>query len=579
MNKRKFDDLRRRAEEMLRSDSDDFSENSREELRATLHELRTHQIELELQNEELRRVQEELLQARDQYVDLYDFAPVGYLTLSDKNLIAEANLTVAGLLGEEKKSLYGQPFSRFIFHEDQDIFYKHFRALIAETERRECELRLLRTDGDWFWAKLECVPKAKNDKSGARVRIALHDITEAKRLETEITKAKKLEATALLAGGIAHDFNNLLTVIMGNIEMAQADMLIYSTLIGRPVINKLLDARDACLAATDLTRKFLTFSAGGEPFKKPTPVKTFMTDAASLALAGANVDFECSFPDDLWLVDVDAGQMVQAVGNVITNARDAMPQGGVIRIRAENYDAISGKNRELPHDLKGKYVRVSIQDSGVGIPWEILTKVFDPYFSSKEMGKKKGLGLGLTVTHSIIKRHGGAIEIASRQDIGTTVSLYLPASDKQIVAPVSTPRKALPVIKKILVMDDEELIRIINRDMLQRLGYEAEVACGGEEAVQMYAEARRAGSPFGAVILDLTIKGGMGGRETMERLRGLDPDIRAIVASGYANDPVMANFREYGFLDVLHKPYQLRDLEKSLGGIFDAAEDRKTGKK
>ncbi|OKY75568.1 MAG: hypothetical protein BM485_07500 [Desulfobulbaceae bacterium DB1] len=573
MSKQKFNDLRKRAEAMLGSDNTPFSGDSHE-LRAALHELHTHQIELELQNEELRSVQEELIETRDQYVDLYDFAPVGYLTLTDKNLIVEANLTVAALLGVEKISLYNQPFSRYVFHEDQDIFYKHFRELIDSPHRRSCELRMLRPDGDRFWAKLECVSRTKTDKSALRIRIAINDITAAKHLETEIIKAKKLEATALLAGGIAHDFNNLLTIIMGNIEMAQEDMLIYSTLIGRPVADKLLHARDACLAAADLTKKFLTFSSGGEPLKIPTSVKTFMTNAVSLALAGSNVNCEYSFPDNLRLVEVDAGQMAQAIGNVITNARDAMPQGGVIRIRAENSDSVPWRYRELLHGDQEKYVKISIEDQGVGIAGDILTQVFDPYFSSKERGREKGLGLGLTVVHSIMTKHGGAIDIASQQNIGTTVSLYLPASDKRIDSPASIPGKAHVLNKKILVMDDEELIRLINIDMLERMGYEVETARNGEEAVQIYADAHRAGMPFGAVILDLTIKGGMGGEETIKRLKELDPDIRAIVASGYANDPVMSNFREYGFLGALHKPYQLRDIEKSLKVLFDEAKER-----
>lgn len=569
MDKQKLNGLRQRAEEILGSADDVFSGCSGDELRKALHELHVYQIELELQNDELRRVQEELVESRDQYMDLYDFAPVGYLTISEDKLILEANLTVADLLGEERSSLPGQPFSRFIFDEDQDIFYLCFKKLIATTTRLACDLRMLRRDGYWFWAKLECVSLASNDTGGIRIRVALQDNTDVKRLETEVIKAQKLESTARLAGGIAHDFNNLLAVILGNLEISQEDLP-----MGRPVADKLKNARDACLRAAQLTKKFLTFSSGGEPVIKPVPVEPLITDSVRLALAGFNVDFECSFPDDLWPVAVDATQMALAIGNVATNAREAMLQGGVVRIRAENVDSIP-ENLAGLNDRDAKFVKVSIQDQGVGIPLEVLTQVFDPYFTSKNLWNKKGLGLGLTVTYSIVKRHGGAIDIASRPDAGTTVSLYLPAIDRQIIAPrQSQPRKAQVLNTKILVMDDEEMVRNVTGSILESLGYEVETACNGEEAIQLYTTAKRSGQPFGAVILDLTIKGGLGGRETIKRLSEFDPDIRAIVASGYSTDPVMANFRQYGFLGALHKPYQLTDIEKSLGSIVGATEER-----
>jgi PAS domain S-box-containing protein len=568
MEKQKLDELRRRAKERLDSEHDESPENTEDEVRKLLHELRTYQIELELQNDELRRVQEELVETRDQYIDLYDFAPFGYLTLSEKGVIMKANLTLADLLGEERRSLHGQPFTRFIFHKDQDRFYKCFRAFFASMDRLLFDLRMQRKDGDWFWAKLECVPRTKGEMSGIHIRIALHDITDAKRLEHEIIQTKKLEATALLAGGIAHDFNNLLAVIMGNLEVAQEDLR-----KGRPVADKLEVAQNACLHAAELTKKFLTFSSGGEPLITSVPVETLVTDAVSLALAGSNVDFECSFPDGVWPVAVDIGQMTQAIGNVVTNAREAMLQGGVIRIRAENVDFIP-ENLEVLNDLEAKFVKVSIQDQGVGIPWEVLTQVFDPYFTSKDLWNTKGLGLGLTVTYSILKKHGGAIDIASRQDAGTTVSMYLPAIDRQIIdTQEPRPRKA-PAVKKILFMDDEEMLRNVTRSLLESLGYEVETACNGEEAIALYTTAKVAGLPFGAVILDLTIKGGLGGVETIKRLKEIDPDVRAIVASGYSNDPVMADCRKYGFLDILHKPYQISDLAKSVGDIVDAAEDR-----
>lgn len=563
MDKKKQNALRRRAEEKLGHKNVVLADTLNEDLRKVLHELHTYQIELELQNEELRTVQEELVQSRDQFVDLYDFAPIGYLTVSDKNIIMEANLTLAKLLNEERKSLFGQLFSNFIFQEDQDVFYSNIRDFMASPSRHSFNLRMLRRDNGWFWGKLSCVPWPETNKSVGSIRIALHDITDAKRQEDELIKVKKLEATAMLAGGIAHDFNNLLAIIMGNIEMAQQDGA-----LGRPNETKLHNAQQAALRAAELTKKFLTFSAGGEPTQMPISVEEFITDTVSLALGGSNIGFECIFQEDLCTtVTIDASQMALAIGNVINNAMEAMPQGGMIRIVTENADSISGQKPELEKDLAVRYVKISIQDQGPGIPEHTLPQVFDPYFSSKPMGSIKGLGMGLTIAYSILKKHGGAINIASQQDQGTTVTIYLPVSKEPVVLEEILSRQAPPSNKKILVMDDEKMLRELTRHMLERSGYQVEVACDGDEAIQLYKKAEELGLPFGAVILDLTIKGGMGGMETIKQLKEIDPQVRAIVASGYANDPVMSNFKSYGFLKALHKPYQLEELEKTLGSI------------
>jgi two-component system cell cycle sensor histidine kinase/response regulator CckA len=252
----------------------------------------------------------------------------------------------------------------------------------------------------------------------------VHDITETKRLETEIINAKKLEATALLASGIAHDFNNLLGIILGNLELVEENIL-----HGRPVAEEMRDVKEACRTAVNLTKRFLTFSSGGEPLPKCTSVAALISDSANQALAGSTVDSECSFPDGLWPVAVDAGQMSLAIGNVIINAKAAMPQGGVIRIDAENIDAGIENGRETRPNQDAKYVKVTIRDQGTGIPEDILPRVFDPYFTTKDLHSQKGLGLGLTVAYSIMKKHGGSIDIASQQGTGTTITMYLPVSD------------------------------------------------------------------------------------------------------------------------------------------------------
>jgi CheY-like chemotaxis protein len=385
-------------------------------------------------------------------------------------------------------------------------------------------------------------------------------------MEAEIMKVKKLEATAMFAGGIAHDFNNFLTVILGNLDLAQEERM-----GDRSIAKQLQGAREACLSAAELTKKFLTFSLGGAPFKKLAAVEELLTEAANHALAGSSVHPEYSFPEGLWPVEVDIDQIILAIGNVLTNARESMPQGGVIRIRADNVDSLPGKSRKFLNGQTMKYVKVSIEDGGQGIAKDILPQVFDPYFTSKNTWQKKGLGLGLTVSYSIIKKHGGIIDIASKQNIGTTVSIYLPANAKQLVPQESKPPRVFPLNKKILLMDDEEMLRKVSGNLLEALGYEVELAGDGEEAIQIYVKAQQAGSPFGAVILDLTVKGGMGGKETIRRLKELDPEVRAIVVSGYADDPIMSNCEAYGFLVALPKPFQLKDLQEILRSIFSAA--------
>lgn len=566
MDKFKLEELRKRAKDRLRTENYAGLRKYDDNMDLILHDLSTYQIELELQNEELRRVQRELEESRDQYMDLYDFAPIGYLTVNDKNIIVEANLTASGLLGMERQLLVDRPFSNFVKNEDQDILYKLFRGLGVLSDRQSCNLRIQKKEGDWFWAKLEGVSRAKNEKGGFCIRIAFQDITEAMRMESEIMKVNKLESTALLAGGIAHDFNNLLAVILGNLEIIQTDLS-----EGRPVDKSVQDAEVACLRAAELTKKFLTFSSGGEPFKTIVSAKTFITESVSKALGGSTINFECHLSDNLWALDIDTGQMTQALGNVITNSMESMSQGGLLRICAENVDSVPEAIQKLLSGREEKYVKITIEDQGLGIHEDFLPNIFDPYFSSKKMGQEKGLGLGLTIAYSIIKKHSGFIDIESQLNIGTTVSIYLPASDTQLVLQQQIlPQKALALNKKILVMDDEEMLRDISRHLLEALGYEVQVACDGEEAVQKYSKAQLAGVPFGAVILDLTIKGsGMGGKETIKCLKKLNPNVRALVASGYSNDPIMSNWAEYGFVEALQKPYQMKDLEKSMEKIYE----------
>ncbi|MBW1675580.1 MAG: response regulator [Deltaproteobacteria bacterium] len=396
------------------------------------------------------------------------------------------------------------------------------------------------------------------DKDGNIIGVVLvfRDVTEKRRLEQELINADKLESVGVLAGGIAHDFNNILTGILGNITLAK----IYAKPDDK-IFEKLRGAENASLRAKHLTQQLLTFSRGGAPIKKTVFISELLKDAAVFALSGSNVRCEFSIPGDVWPVEVDEGQITQVINNLIINASQAMPEGGIIRARAENIvvDAEQG----LP--LKeGKYMKISIEDRGIGIPEEHLQKIFDPYFTSKQ----KGSGLGLATAYSIVKRHDGCIRVKSELGVGSTFHIYLPASSKEALIEKEL-RERIPTGKgKILIMDDEDLVREVGGEMLDILGYEVEFAEDGAEAIELYKKAKESAQPFDAIIMDLTIPGRMGGKEAVEKLIEIDPEVKAIVSSGYSTDPIMADFRKYGFSGVVAKPYELNELGEALHKVI-----------
>lgn len=386
-----------------------------------------------------------------------------------------------------------------------------------------------------------------------------HEISERERMEGELLRAQKLESIGLLAGGIAHDFNNLLGAIMGNISLAMLD--IDPT---NPAFQQLSKAEQASLRAQELTQQLLTFSRGGAPVKKPTAIAGLLIEAAGLSLRGSRVLHEINLPKDLWPVDGDEGQLMQVFNNLLINADHAMPNGGIIKIFGNN--VILTEN-ELPPLRAGRYVKIVVQDDGIGIPKEHLEKIFDPYFTTKQ----KGSGLGLSVTYSIIRRHDGHITVESELGKGATFSIFLPASSGGVEAAKHV-SKIVYSRGKILIMDDEEDLRRTTADMLTRLGYTVEEAGDGSEALEKYRREREAGKPFDVVIMDLTISGGQGGRETIQKLLDLDPSAKAIVASGYSDDPIMADFRSYGFKGMVRKPYRIREFSEVVAAVIGSDE-------
>jgi PAS domain S-box-containing protein len=390
--------------------------------------------------------------------------------------------------------------------------------------------------------------------------LVFRDITEKHKREEDLLRIDKLESVGVLAGGIAHDFNNILSVILGNISLAK----MYVKPDEEKLQKRFSDAEQAILRAKDLTQQLLTFSRGGSPVKKTSAIQSVLKASCRFAVTGSNIQCEFDLPSDLLSVDIDAGQINQVIHNIVTNAQQAMPNGGTIRIKAENIVSSEKMAKQGLVMNQGEYVRIVIQDNGVGIPAENIGKIFDPYFTTKEQGS----GLGLATSHSIIKKHGGYISVESSQGKGTVFSIYLPASSRSEEPKQSNGKFTSQGIGKILVMDDEDMIREITGELLQNLGYHVEFAKNGSEAIDLYRSAQDLGKPFDAVILDLTVPGGMGGKETISELLAIDTNVKAIVSSGYSNDPIVAEFEKYGFRGVIIKPYHLTELSQTLQDVL-----------
>jgi signal transduction histidine kinase len=381
-------------------------------------------------------------------------------------------------------------------------------------------------------------------------------MAERPQMEDELLKVRKIESVGVLAAGIAHDFNNLLTGILGYVSLAKV-----AAQTDAKVAAYLTAAEQACQRATALTQQLLTFAKGGAPVRHTVSLVELLKECIGFVLRGANVRGDIQIAANLWPVDVDAGQINQVIHNVVLNAMQAMPGGGTVQVRAENVVLAAGVPFPLP---EGQYVKITVQDSGCGIPKEVLSNIFDPYFTTKA----EGSGLGLTTAYAIVIKHEGYITIASEVDVGTTVVIYLPASQKATVSAQTHSSIPLSGSGRILFMDDEAMVRNVLRQLIETLGYTVECVEDGTAAVAVYQRAQAAGQPFATVILDYTIPGGMGGLETLARLRAIDPQVTALISSGYANNPVMAEWAYYGFSGVVAKPYTIAQLQEALHNVL-----------
>ncbi len=472
-----------------------------------------------------------------------------------------ANRPLAELIGRSEAELIGAN-TLDIFADDRPTAEKLYREdlelLSGKRELIEEEESFTDRHGRCRWLYRVKLPLRDDQGRPVQVLGVSTDITDRKRLEEEELKASKLESLGLLAGGIAHDFNNILTAILGHISLARRQGR-----LDEHSAEALAEAEKASFRAKDLTRQLLTFSRGGAPVKRAMAIDTLVRECVGFTLSGSRIRCNFDLPADLWTVEVDDSQFGQVIQNLVINADQAMPNGGAIKIEAANLTLREG---ELPPLEAGRWIRLSFTDRGGGIPPENLPRIFDPYFTTKQ----KGSGLGLATTYSVVKRHNGHITVESVLGHGATFRIYLPAtgSAPQVDSPLSEENAARGRGARVLVMDDEEAVREVLLAILGHLGYQVAVAREGAEAIELYRRAREQGQPFDALVMDLTIAGGMGGLEAIRHLRELDPAVKALVSSGYSSDPVLANYREHGFSGMVCKPYRIEDLERELRRVL-----------
>jgi len=538
------------------------AQRTREELIKELAEARRRIAEIEESGNRLKKAEEVLRKSEKKLRDITSSLGEGIYVLTESGGISFMNEEAERLLGWTHQELRDKIAHTVVHYRKADGTPLPAEECplhrVIKTRKRfvSTDEVFVRKDGTLFPASVITTPIIEDGKVVASVT-AFRDITERKRLENELLKIQELDSLGYLAGGIAHDFNNLLQAILGNISLAK----LYCE-AGDKIHQWLTEAENASLQATNLSHRLLTFSKGGTPHKKTTSISGLLKDAVKFALSGSKVICEFDFPADCYRVEVDEGQMIQVIHNLVMNAGEAMPEGGVIKVSARNVQG--GEEEGLPMK-EGNYLRISIEDRGAGIPDENLTRIFDPYFTTKDYGVRKGKGLGLSICHSIIKKHDGLITVESEVGAGTTFNLYLPAAETSAAGSKTPANKRGN--KHILLMDDEEAVRTISREILEYLGYEVVVVSEGSEAVAIYNHFREAGKDFCAIILDLTIPGGMGGEKVMRKILEMDPSAKGIVSSGYADDPILKQFREQGFSGALAKPYTVEQMRKALRDI------------
>ncbi|MBF0329365.1 MAG: PAS domain S-box protein [Nitrospirae bacterium] len=508
---------------------------------------------------ERKMVEEALKESERQFRQTLENANLIAVQLNNEGLITFANNFFAELTGWDIKEIIGKNWMDIFI---PDAIREHIRDIHAENIILKGIVKKYENDILTKAGEKRLIAWTNSHMFGAKGEIigvtSLGiDITEHRRLEEQLSNIQKLEAVGTLAGGIAHDFNNLLQGIFGYLSMARININNHAN-----ALSMIEQAEKALHLSVKLTSQLLTFAKGGKPEKRLIKLSSVIENSVKFALSGSNCSCSLDITETLWSADADEGQISQVLQNIVLNAVQAMPIGGTIEVAARNLEA---DNNAIPAILEqGRYVAISIRDVGIGIPAEYLSRIFDPYFTTKE----KGSGLGLATSYSIIKNHGGLIDVSSQAGKGTLFTIYIPAitdfAEDETKAAVLTATRTC----KVLVMDDEDVVRTVVRELISSLGHEVEVAEHGEAALKKYKRAKDSDRPFDIVILDLTIRGGMGGAETLNKLKELDPEVKVIVSSGYSEDASLAEYKKQGFVAVLKKPYDIDRLQITLNEII-----------
>ncbi|MBD3370489.1 PAS domain S-box protein [Candidatus Fermentibacteria bacterium] len=519
---------------------------------------------------ELKRIEKALWRSEEMLANLIETVPDAMYFKDSRGRHILVNGSFEALVGRSRDQVVGRT--------DSEVLPAGMAESNSEIDGRVLgEGRSLRHEGeieleDGTTRFFEAVKTPVKDPGGEIVGVLgiMRDSTERKRSTDELLKAVKLESVGLLAGGIAHDFNNLLTAILGNVSLA-----LLKLDQGQDVRKLLQEIRKATDRTKDLTQQLLTFSQGGAPVKKKVSLEKTIRDSAAFATTGSSV--ECSFEvdEDLELVECDTGQISQVVNSLVLNAIQAMPDGGTVEVETSNVSVKDSRTEQAGLDTgeeealylplsPGRYVRFVVRDKGGGIPEEHLDRVFDPYFTTK----KGGSGLGLASSYNIVRQHGGHMEVESTPGSGSAFSVYLPAVSRQRTLRARGRLAETAGSARILVMDDQKMVLEVAKEMLSFLGHSVICALDGAEALRLYGEALDSGNRFDLVVMDLTVPGGMGGVETVRQLKEMDPKARAVVSSGYSNNPVMANYADYGFDGVVPKPYHVDQMKVVLDNVL-----------
>jgi PAS domain S-box-containing protein len=561
--------LRERAEEFINKNPLAIKEIPPDDVKKLIEHLQVHQIELEMQNEELRRAQLELEEARDKYSDLYDFAPVGYFAISDKGVILEANLTGATMLGVERALMIGKPFSKFINRDDQDIYYHHQRELIETESKQTCELGIVKKDGSQFHAQMECIPVFDENGKLDQIRAAMTDITvrkraegEKARLEVQLRQAQKMESIGTIAGGIAHEFNNILGVIIGNNELALMDMPDWN-----PAKNCLKEIQKASLRAKDVVRNILSFAQKTPAERTPIQISTVIKESLKLLRASipTMIEIRQNISCEREMILADPTEVNQVLMNLCTNAVHATGvEAGALEVGLEPIALDKDSAAKYDGLNPGDFVKLTVRDTGHGIDPEIIGRIFDPYFTTKSLAERTGMGLA--IVYGIVKKHDGAIRVESEAGKGTVFEVLFPLHEGVVEQEVKEKPEVLPKgTERILFVDDEPSLVEMAERMLRRLGYDVETKTSSVEALDLFKEEP---DRFDLVITDIGMPH-MAGDMLAQKLIKIRPDVPVIICTGYSDRMDEDNAKERGIKAFVMKPLVMRDLAKTVREVLD----------